>query len=58
MLECFTAEQPALRNKDLADRVGISRPTANRYGHWWSLAISNRTTTAGTGSHQAPDNQA
>lgn len=31
MLECFTVEQPVLRNSELADRVGISRPTANRY---------------------------
>jgi DNA-binding IclR family transcriptional regulator len=31
MLECFTAERPALRNSELADRVGISRSTAHRY---------------------------
>lgn len=31
MLECFTAEEPVLRNSELADRVGISRSTAHRY---------------------------
>jgi IclR helix-turn-helix domain len=47
ILACFTPRRPVLGVVDIADSLGMSRPSAHRYmKRWWSLAISYRTPPA------------